>query len=99
MYRVGKDVRALEERALEESGRDPTARRGEIEEGGSISDQDVGADEIQRRAVGGAAAREPPSEPGRREEGRQPASDESSRARGERRRAHPSEAEGKMSDE
>lgn len=43
----------LEQRANDGSGRDPTARRGEIEEGGSISDADTGEDEIKRKAVGG----------------------------------------------
>lgn len=48
-----EDVKELERRAADEPGRDPTARRGEIEEGGSLSDEDVGKDEIQRKAVGG----------------------------------------------
>jgi hypothetical protein len=47
---------ALEQRASDESGRDPTARRGEIEEGGSLSDAEVGEDEIEKKAVGGYGA-------------------------------------------
>lgn len=47
------EERELEQRLRDDSGRDPTARRGEIEEGGSISDADVGKDEIEQKAIGG----------------------------------------------
>ena len=36
----------------DESGRDPTARRGEAEEGVTISDKDVGKDRIMKKGPG-----------------------------------------------
>ena len=44
-----EDARRLERRADDESGRDPSARRGAIEEGGSISDADVGEDKLKEQ--------------------------------------------------
>lgn len=44
----------LERRMMDH--RDPTARRGEIETGGTISDADVGEDQIHAKGVGGYGA-------------------------------------------
>jgi hypothetical protein len=49
--RAGRDVRELEQRMMDGEGRDPTARRGELEEGGFVSDADVGEDQIFARDV------------------------------------------------
>ena len=37
-------------------GRDPSARRGEIEKGGSVDDVDAGVDQIHQKARGGYGA-------------------------------------------
>ncbi len=42
----------LERQAQDETGRDPTARRGEAEEGVTISDEDVGKDRIMKKSAG-----------------------------------------------
>ena len=44
----------LERRMMDH--RDPSARRGDIETGGSISDADVGEDQIDAKGVGGYGA-------------------------------------------
>jgi hypothetical protein len=46
-----EDARELERRGSDESGRDPSARRGAIEEGGSISDADVGEDKLKEQEI------------------------------------------------
>jgi hypothetical protein len=47
-----QDVEALERRAADDTGRDPTARRGEADAGKTISDADVGKDQILAKGPG-----------------------------------------------
>lgn len=57
MYRMPEGGEEIERRLEDsEDGRDPTARRGEIEEGGYVTDEDVGKDEIERKAITGYGA-------------------------------------------